>query len=75
MCERHVQHDHPRAPLADARHRLVRVVRERDDVDLGAIVEQGAQTEHHHVVVIDQDDGYGERGHHRRSAEILVQST
>ena len=64
MCralERDVEHDHARMALADHRHRVLGVVRERDDVDLGAVVEQGAQTQDHHLVVVHQDDWYGER--------------
>ena len=47
--------------LADRRQRVLGVVREGDDVDLGPVVKQGAQTQDHHLVVVHQDDWYGER--------------
>ena len=62
--ERDVEHDDARVVRAHAVQRLLGVVGERDDVDLGPVVEQRAQPEHDHLMVVDQDDRNGERGHH-----------
>jgi hypothetical protein len=61
--ERDVAHRHPRVLGAAGGERLLGVVGVADDLHLGAVVEERAQAEDHHAVVVDQDEGYGERGH------------
>ena len=72
--QRDVEHDHPRMMRAHAVQRLLGVAGERDDVDLGPVVEQRAQAEDDHLMVVDENDRNGERGHSEPCAILVERS-